>query len=171
MLETTLGYLEKGEEVLLLHRTKKKNDINEDKWIGIGGKLEAGETPLACMKRECLEETGLLWEDPRFRASIVFNFQKHPDDPVFSEIMYLYCGGHFCGTLRPCQEGDLVWMNWKDVGRLNLWKGDRIFLYYMRQPGAPFEMELNYLGDSLLSAFYNGHPVDLNDPRWSGQTV
>ena len=92
MLNTTLGYIEKNGKYLMLHRTKKKNDINHDKWIGIGGKMECGETVLSCMQRECKEETGYDWHDPKLRAIITFNFQKEEDDPLFSELMSLFTG-------------------------------------------------------------------------------
>lgn len=167
MLVTTLGYLSRGHQVLMLHRTKKKNDINQDKWIGIGGKLEEGETLLACMQRECLEETGLVWNDPELKGIITFNFRKQENDPLFSELMFLYCGGHFEGSLKECNEGELVWLDWSKLDSLNLWKGDRIFLYYMQEADELFYMELNYLGDTLISATFNEKPVDLADSRWN----
>lgn len=166
MLVTTLGYLCHDDKVLMLHRIKKKNDINQDKWIGIGGKLEDGETVLACMKRECKEETGLTWKDPVLRAIITFNFKKNPEDELFSELMCLYTGSEYEGSLADCPEGELVWKTWDEIRELNLWKGDLIFLYYMLQNISLFYMEVNYLGDKLISATLNEKPVDLDDPRW-----
>lgn len=167
MLVTTLGYLSKGNQILMLHRTSKKNDINQDKWIGIGGKLENGETVLGCMQRECKEETGLTWDNPTLKAVITFNFRKHEDDPLFSELMFLYCGGKWSGEMKDCDEGELVWIDQNQISSLNLWQGDRIFMYYMNQDLPLFYMELNYLGDDLISATFNEQPVDLQDPRWA----
>lgn len=167
MVVTTLGYICHQDEVLMLHRVKKKHDINQDKWIGIGGKLENGETVLACMKRECREETGLDWKDPTLRAIITFNFRKNPEDELFSELMFLYTGTDYEGSLADCPEGDLVWKNWQQIRELNLWKGDLIFIYYMQTSIPLFYMELNYLADKLVSATLNDKPVDLSDPRWN----
>lgn len=167
MLVTTLGYLAKDNQVLMLHRVRKKNDINQDKWIGVGGKLENNETVLGCMQRECKEETGLTWHDPKLKGIITFNFRKYPHDPVFSELMFLYCGGHWSGEMKECDEGELVWVDHEKIPSLNLWTGDRIFMYYMAQDIPLFYMELNYLGDTLISATFNEEPVDLQDPRWA----
>lgn len=167
MLVTTLGYLSKGNQILMLHRTSKKNDINQDKWIGIGGKLENGESVLGCIQRECKEETGLTWSNPTLKAVITFNFRKHPNDPLFSELMFLYCGGQWSGEMKECDEGELVWIDQDKISTLNLWQGDRIFMYYMNQDIPLFYMELNYLADQLLSATFNEQPVDLNDARWN----
>lgn len=167
MLVTTLGYIAKDNQVLMLHRVRKKNDINQDKWIGVGGKLENGETVLGCMQRECLEETGLTWHDPKLKGIITFNFRKHKEDPLFSELMFLYCGGHWSGEMKDCDEGELVWVDHEKIPSLNLWTGDRIFMYYMNQDIPLFYMELNYLGDTLISATFNEEPVDPQDPRWA----
>lgn len=165
MLVTTLGYMEKGDQVLLLHRIKKKNDINQEKWIGIGGKMEEGESVLGCMCRECREETGLEWENPRLRGIITFNFRKQKSDPLFCELMFLYTGdAPEEGSLAECKEGELVWMDWKQVSRLNLWKGDRIFLKLLKENEPLFYMNLDYLGDTLISATLNDRPLRLDDP-------
>lgn len=167
MLVTTLGYLSKDNQILMLHRTSKQNDINHDKWIGIGGKLEDSESVLGCIQRECKEETGLTWTNPTLKAVITFNFRKHPEDPLFSELMFLYCGGQWHGEMKDCDEGELVWIDQDQISSLNLWQGDRIFMYYMNQDLPLFYMELNYLGDTLISATFNEQPVDLHDSRWS----
>lgn len=149
MLNTTLGYLEKDGAYLMLHRTKKKNDINQDKWIGIGGKLEARETVLDCIKRECLEETGLVWEDPQLRAIITFNYQKQKEDSIFSELMFLFSGSRFHGSLKPCDEGELVWVKKEDLFQLPLWEGDRYFLERLDRESSLYYMQLDYVGDQL----------------------
>lgn len=164
MLVTTLGYLEEQGKILMLHRIRKKNDINQDKWIGIGGKLEDGETVLACMQRECREETGLIWKNPELRAVITFNFRKHEDDPLFSELMFLFCGGEYedGGEARD-DEGDLVWVSWQDLTSLNLWKGDLLFLKKLRDHDPFFFMELSYIGNDLIHASINEEEIDLSD--------
>lgn len=162
MLCTTLGYLERNGSWLMLLRNKKKNDVNEGKWIGIGGKLEEGETPQECMIRETKEETGLIWHDPRLRGIITFNFRKHPKDPLFSELMFLFDGSDFEGTLHCCTEGELKWVPIQDVFSLPLWAGDICFLKILCQPfDSVFFMELNYLGDDLISGTLNGKPLTL----------
>ncbi len=163
MLVTTLGYLihPKTHQVLILHRTKKKGDINHDKWIGIGGKLEEGESVLACMQRECLEETGLIWHDPCLRGIITFNFRQHRDDPLFSELMFLYSGHNFEGILKECNEGELVWLSWSELFEKNLWAGDRLFLALLQQELPLFYMRLDYLGDTLEKAYLNEKPIVL----------
>lgn len=164
MLVTTLGYLinPQDQRVLVLHRTKKKGDINHDKWIGIGGKLEEGESVLFCMQRECLEETGLIWKDPTLRGIITFNFRKQVEDPLFSELMFLYSGHEFEGQLKECNEGELVWLSWEELFQKNLWGGDRLFLTYMRQEEPLFYMRLDYLGDQLEAAWINEIPIALS---------
>ncbi len=165
MLVTTLGYLVNPQDgkVLILHRTKKTNDINHDKWIGIGGKLENGESVLACMQRECLEETGLIWNDPKLCGIITFNFRKQPKDALFSELMFLYSGTEFEGKLKECNEGELVWLSWQELFEKNLWVGDRLFLSLLRQEEPLFYMRLDYLGDQLKAAWINEVPVALSE--------
>lgn len=162
MLVTTLGYLTNQDQVLVLHRTKKKQDINHDKWIGIGGKLEKGESVLACIQRECFEETGLIWHDPCLRGIITFNFRPKEKDPLFSELMFVYSGGTYSGELKECEEGDLVWLDWDDFLAQNLWAGDRIFLELLRKDEPLFYMRLDYLGDTLINATLNEKNIDLS---------
>lgn len=167
MLNTTLGYLEQDGSYLMLHRNRKEDDLNHDKWIGIGGKVESGESVLSAMRRECKEETGLCWHHPILRGIISFNFQKDEKDPdPFSEIMFLFSGGTFSGTIHDCDEGTLEWVPKSQMTALNLWKGDRIFLYYMENDPNLFFMRLDYLGDNLIYASHNGHVLSLDDPRW-----
>lgn len=169
MLITTLGYIENEDSYLMLHRIKKKNDFNHDKWVGIGGKLEAGESVLACMKRECLEETGLNWTDPKLRA--VISFVYHPEEgsskEPFNELMFLFTGSQYSGSLEKCPEGILEWVSKTRLHTLPLWRGDLIFFYYLDHMDDLFFMRLEYQGDELIEASLNDQPLDVNDPRWS----
>ena len=118
---TTLCYVEKEGKYLMLHRTKKEHDINKDKYIGIGGHIEHGETPTECIKREALEETGLILKNPRLRGLITFVI----DDT--DEYSFLYTCTDFEGTLSECQEGDLEWIEKERIFDLPLWEGDKVF--------------------------------------------
>ncbi|WP_289184170.1 8-oxo-dGTP diphosphatase [uncultured Dubosiella sp.] len=161
MVNTTLGYIEHDGKYLMIHRIKKKNDINKDKWIGIGGKMEPGETVLDCMKRECKEETGLDWHDPTLRAIITFNFQKDETDSLFSELMFLYTGKEFSGELIECDEGELVWIEKDKIKDLPLWTGDLIFLDLMQQDIPLFYLRLDYIGDRLVLAELDGKKLEI----------
>ena len=120
---TTLCYLEKGDSYLLLHRIKKENDINHDKWIGVGGHFEAGESPEDCLVREVKEETGLTLNSWSFRGIVTF---LSDDDPA--EYMCLYTSDDFSGELKECDEGVLEWIPKADFLKLEHWEGDVIFL-------------------------------------------
>ncbi len=150
MLNTTLGYIEKDGCWLMMHRIRKKNDINQDKWIGIGGKFEPGETALECMKRECMEETGLYWKDPLLRGVVTFNFRKDEKSELFSEQMFLFSGSEFEGELKDCDEGELEWVPIEVVFSLPLWEGDFLFLRQIEKPCDFFFLKLEYLGDRLI---------------------
>ena len=119
---TTLCYIEKDDCYLMLHRVKKAVDINKDKWIGIGGHLEEGESPEECLVRETREETGLELTDYSLRGVITFVTDSYP-----TEYMFLYTAAGFSGTLLSCDEGDLEWVPIKDVEKLPIWEGDKVF--------------------------------------------
>lgn len=120
---TTLCYIRNNDQVLMLHRTKKEADLNKDKWIGVGGKLEQHESPDDCIYREVKEETGLLLQDYQLRGIITFILPKWED-----EICFLYLSDHFQGNITQCDEGDLAWIDIDKIKDLNLWEGDRAFL-------------------------------------------
>lgn len=151
ILNTTLGYLEKDGKWLMLHRTKKEQDLNAGKWIGIGGKLEPGETVLECMKRECLEETGLNWQNPIFRGIVTFNYQSEEEQEITTEQMFLFAGGSFSGEQKECLEGNLEWIPVEELSGLNLWEGDRIFIELLLSEHPFFFLKLNYRGNHLIS--------------------
>lgn len=145
MLRTTLCYIEKDGKYLMLHRNKKENDLNEGKWIGVGGKIEAGETPEECMLREVKEETGLTLTSYQYRGLIHFI----PDKPD-AEDMYLYTVDEFTGEVSRCNEGDLEWVEKENIFSLNLWEGDKIFLRKLLDGESGFEISLYYEGDKCV---------------------
>ena len=145
MIKTTLCYLEKNESYLMLYRNKKKNDPNGGKWIGVGGKLESGESPEECVIREVLEETDLTIV-PIPRGVIYFHSDKWPD-----EVMYLYSAIHIIGTMKEdCEEGELRWIPKSEIMDLALWEGDRVFLAKLLNGENNIKMSLYYEGDQLV---------------------
>jgi len=154
MYNSTLCYITRGDKVLMLHRVKKKNDINKDKWIGIGGKFEDGESPDACLLREAKEETGLTLTSWQCRGIVTFL-----SDQAEGEYMYLFTADGFEGTLKECDEGDLQWISRGFLDALPKWEGDQIFLDLLWQ-GAPFFLlTLRYEGDKLAEAILNGEKI------------
>ena len=154
MKQTTLCYLERGDEYLMLHRTKKENDENHDKWIGVGGKFEAGESPEDCMHREIFEETGLTVTDYRYRGIVTF-----VSDIYETEYMHLFTVTDWTGEARECDEGELAWIKKQKLFDLTLWQGDRIFLRLLQEDAPFFSLKLTYRGDELIEAILNGKPI------------
>ena len=157
MKQTTLCYIERGGQYLMLHRTRKAHDDNHDKWIGIGGHIEAGETPMACILRETREETGLTLEDCRYRGIVHFRSDSYPD-----EDMHLFTATRFEGNMIVCDEGDLEWIDKTRLLALTLWEGDRIFLKLLQQNAPFFELTLRYHGDQLTAAELNGEILNIH---------
>ena len=154
MHNSTLCYVIQGDQVLMLHRVKKKNDVNKDKWIGIGGKFEQEESPDECLLRECWEETGLTLTSWQCRGVVTF-LQEGGE----GEYMYLFTADGFEGNLHDCPEGDLQWVSREFLYGLPMWEGDRIFLDLLWQ-GAPFFLlTLRYRGDVLTQAVLNGQEI------------
>ncbi len=151
---TTLVYLERGEAYLMLHRTKKENDINRDKWIGVGGKLEAGESPEDCMRREVKEETGLTVTSFRLSGVVTFVSSEAP-----TEYMFLYTVDGWEGEQTACDEGELAWIGKDELSGLTLWEGDRIFLRLLREERPFFSLKLVYVGEKLCSAALDGKEI------------
>ena len=151
MRQTTLCYPEKDGCYLMLHRVKKEIDENKDKWVGIGGKFEEGESPEDCVLRECLEETGLTLTDYRYRGIVTF-----VSDEWGTEYMHLFTATGFVGALEECDEGDLEWVPKDRVCSLPIWEGDKIFFRLLREESPFFSLKLTYRGDTLVSAVLNG---------------
>ena len=156
MKNTTVCYLEHGTQYLLLHRTKKENDENAGKWIGVGGKCEENESPEDCMLREVREETGLSVTQHRLRGVITF-----VSDAWEGEYMYLFTASKWHGALTDCDEGELAWVERTDMLHLPLWEGDRIFLALLAEERPFFSLKLVYQGDSLQQAVLDGTPLTL----------
>ncbi len=161
---TTQCYIRHEGRVLMLHRIKKKIDINQGKWIGIGGKIEGGESPDECVRREVLEETGLTIHDPQLRAIVTFNFESpQPELEDWDvEYMFVYTCDRFSGELTEiCNEGVLAWVPEDEIDSLPQWEGDRLFLKPILE-GAPFfSMKLNYHGDELIDYITFGEDANL----------
>jgi len=151
MKNTTLCYIEKDNCYLLLHRIKKENDLNKDKWIGIGGKFEENESPEECLLREAMEETGLTLTDYRYCGIVTFVSDKWE-----GEYMHLFHATGFHGDLIDCNEGTLEWVDKETFATLPQWEGDRIFLSLMEQKVPFFSLKLCYEGDRLVYSALNG---------------
>ena len=143
---TTLCYIEKENKYLMLHRTSKKKDGNKDKWIGIGGHFEKGESPEECLLREVKEETGLELTSYQFRGIVTFISDEWPD-----EYMCLYTADRYTGDIGNCDEGELVWVEKEKIMDLNIWEGDKIFLKLLMENQPFFSLKLEYKGDKLVN--------------------
>lgn len=148
---TTLCYLEKDNCYLMLHRISKKNDINRDKWIGVGGHFEHAESPEDCLKREIKEETGLTLNSFEFRGIVTFISDNAP-----AEYMCLYTSKDFSGEIIECDEGKLEWVPIDKIESLNLWEGDKIFLRLLKEKVPFFSLKLVYKNGTLVHKELNG---------------
>ena len=154
MINTSLCYIFRDDEVLMLHRTKKENDINKDKWIGIGGKFEENESPEECLLREAKEETGLTLTAWKCRGIVTFL-----SDSCEGEYMYLFTADGFEGQLQQCEEGQLQWVKRSFLDALPKWEGDQIFLDLLWQDAPFFLLTLRYEGQCLAEAVLNGEKI------------
>jgi 8-oxo-dGTP pyrophosphatase MutT (NUDIX family) len=149
---STLCYIEKDGKYLMLHRTVKKNDVNKDKWIGVGGHFEQDESPEECLLREVKEETGYTLTSYQYRGLVTF-----VSGNGVTEYMSLFTADGFEGTPIPCDEGELQWVDKKDIEKLNIWEGDKIFFRLLNESREFFSLKLVYNGgDQLISAALNG---------------
>ena len=147
---TTLCYIEKENKYLMLHRTSKMKDGNKDKWIGVGGHFEKGESPEECLLREVKEETGLELTSYQFRGIVTFISDEWPD-----EYMCLYTADRYTGDIGNCDEGELVWVEKGKIMDLNIWEGDKIFLKLLTENQPFFSLKLEYKGDKLVNTVLN----------------
>ena len=148
---TTLCYIEREDSYLMMHRVKKEKDINKDKWVGVGGHFEEGESPEECLLREVREETGLELTSWKLRGIITFvtNVQQ-------TEYMFLYTADGYTGEMIECNEGNLEWVKKSDVYDLPIWEGDKIFFRLMEEDVPVFSLKLRYEGDKLVETVLNG---------------
>ena len=154
MKNTTLCYIRRGEDYLMLHRIKKENDLNHDKWIGIGGKFEDKESPEDCLLREAYEETGLTLTDYRYRGIVTFVSDRWP-----TEYMHLFTADGYEGELKECDEGELQWLTAEEFAALPQWEGDKIFLRLLEENSPFFSLKLRYEGERLAQAVLNGQQI------------
>lgn len=151
---TTLCYLEDGKNYLMMHRVKKKQDVNKDKWVGVGGHFEANESPEDCLLREVKEETGLTLTSWHLRGIVTFL-----SDQWENEYMFLYTADGFEGTLLECDEGNLEWIPKSQVYSLPIWEGDKLFFKLLQENRPFFSLKLSYEGDTLVKAVLDGTPL------------
>lgn len=163
IFNTSLCYIEKNNQYLMLHRVKKQNDYNKDKWIGIGGKFEEGESPEECVKREVLEETGLTLKSLEYRGIVTFVSYNSEDknDSIF-EFMHLFWSSQFSGNLKECDEGKLEWIDKSRMNDLPHWKGDEIFLRLLDEKCPFFSLKLVYEDGILQSAVLNDKSISID---------
>lgn len=149
---TTLCYIENKDSYLMMHRVKKENDINKDKWIGVGGHFEADETPEECLLREVKEETGLTLLSWKLRGVITFLCDKWQ-----TEYMFLYTSDSYEGNMIECNEGILEWVPKSQVYDLPVWEGDKIFFHLLEDSDKFFSLKLKYIDETLVEAILNGN--------------
>ena len=123
----TLCYVRQDGRTLMLHRNKKEGDVHRGKWNGLGGKLDAGESPDECVVREVREESGLNILDARLRGVLTFPAFKDGED----WIVFVYTAARFEGKIGECPEGTLEWVADAKISELPLWEGDRVFLPWL----------------------------------------
>lgn len=148
---TTLCYIERDDSYLMMHRVKKEKDINKDKWVGVGGHFEEGESPEECLLREVREETGLILTSWKLRGIITF-----VTDVQQTEYMFLYTADSYNGEMIECDEGNLEWVKKSDVYDLPIWEGDKVFFHLLEEDVPFFSLKLKYKGDTLVETVLNG---------------
>ena len=156
MKNTTLCYITRGDQVLMLHRVKKEHDLNHDKWIGIGGKCEEGESPEECLLREAWEETGLTLKRFRARGLLTFIWGN------MTEFIHLYTADRWEGEMirgDACAEGELQWVQKSEVQKLPIWEGDKLFFRLLEEEHPYFSLKLVYDGDTLKQAVLDGKRI------------
>ena len=151
MKNTTLCYIERDGKYLLIHRTKKKNDGSYHKYMGVGGHFEENESPYDCVIREVKEETSLDLKEPKYRGIVTFSSSEYE-----SEQMHLFTCTSFTGEVGKCSEGELVWVDKRELQGLPMWEGDFVFLDLLEQAQEFFSLKLTYEGEHLVEIVING---------------
>ncbi len=154
MRNTTLCHIEKNGKYLMLHRIKKENDLNRDKWVGIGGKFEDGESPEECNRREVLEEPGLQLNSARYCGIVTFVSDKWE-----TEYIHIFHSADFSGKVKDCDEGVLEWVEKDRLYSMPIWEGDKIFLRLIERKAPFFSLKLEYAGDRLVNSALNGEKL------------
>ena len=159
MLNTTLCYIEKNNSYLMLHRTKKEKDVNKDKWIGIGGKFEEGESPFDCIKREVKEETGFILNKVEYRGLVTFVSRTSDGAEPYYELMHLFWSDDFSKAGAPdsqdlpeCDEGELEWVPKEKMNDLPHWESDELFLELIEKRAPFFSIKVEYLDGKMTKA-------------------
>lgn len=152
MILSTVCYIEKDNKYLMLHRTKKENDVNKDKWIGVGGKFEKDESPEECVLREVMEETGLRLHKIKLRCIVTY-----VSNTFDTEYMYVFTSNNFSGKLLECVEGSLEWIDKDKIFNLNIWEGDKIFLEKIIKESSFFTAKFVYENDKLVLSKINNY--------------
>lgn len=147
VVNSSLVYVEHDGKYLMLHRVKKENDLNKDKWLGVGGKFEFGESPEECALREAYEETGLTLDSISYRGIVTFVYGD------ITEYMHLFTSTSFTGEIKECDEGTLEWVEKSRVYKLPIWEGDKLFFKLIEKDNTPFfSLKLVYDGDRLVES-------------------
>lgn len=154
---STLCYIENEGKYLMLHRTVKQNDVNEGKWIGVGGHFEEGESPEECLLREVKEETGYTLTSWSYRGIVTFVYGEN-----LTEYMSLYTADGFEGEAISCDEGELAWIEKEKIWELDIWEGDKIF-FRLLEEGSPF-FSLKLVYDEEGTLLY----AALDGKKWEG---
>ena len=154
MRNTSLVHLERDGKYLMLHRVKRERDENRDKWVGIGGKFEPGESPEDCAVREVFEETGLTMRSWSYRGIVTF-----VSDEWGTEYMHLFHSTDFTGSVKDCDEGVLEWVDKQALLSLPIWEGDKIFLRLLDEKRPFFSLKLRYRGEKLEGAVLDGKTI------------
>ena len=158
MINTSLCYLIKDGKYLMLHRTKKEHDLNKDKWLGVGGHFEEGESPEECVIREVSEETGYILDDVSYRGIITFVYEDSDGNKI-TELMHLFTSDNFHGNQIECNEGTLEWIPISEVTSLPIWEGDKIFFKLLEGNHPFFSLKLVYNNDELVAVKLNGKEI------------